>query len=110
MIIWPIILASTFFDTKLAVGRVGKILGYGNVLPTTKSVISWHITPGFRHYALVTAMGMMMNRSMYKNCACVTIHSAAGNTTVLTWKSPNEDANEYSNVTVVNWIREYNAL
>ena len=28
----------------------------------------------------------------------------------LTWKSPSDDANEYSNVMVVNWIREYNAL
>lgn len=28
----------------------------------------------------------------------------------LTSKSPSDDANEYSNVTVVNWIREDNAL
>ena len=28
----------------------------------------------------------------------------------LTWKSPKDDAKEYSKVMVVNWMREYNAL
>ena len=28
----------------------------------------------------------------------------------LTWKSPKDDAKEYSRVMVVNWMREYNAL
>ena len=28
----------------------------------------------------------------------------------LTWKSPKEDANEYSSVIVVNWMSEYSAL
>lgn len=36
MIICPMILVKTFFDTKLAVGLFGCNLGYGNVRPTDK--------------------------------------------------------------------------
>jgi hypothetical protein len=31
-------LVSTFFETKLAVGRFGWILGYGRVLPTVSAI------------------------------------------------------------------------
>ena len=34
MIIWPMMLARTFLDTRLAVGLLGCIIGYGNVRPT----------------------------------------------------------------------------
>lgn len=42
MITWPIMLESTFFDIRLAVGRFGYILGYGSVLPTTKMLVNWN--------------------------------------------------------------------
>lgn len=38
MTIWPMILASTFFDTRLAVGPLGWIRGNGAVLPTVQDV------------------------------------------------------------------------
>jgi hypothetical protein len=34
IIAWPMMLDSTFFDIRLAVGRFENILGYGSVLPT----------------------------------------------------------------------------
>jgi hypothetical protein len=72
------ILVRTFLDTRLAVGRFGWILGYGNVRPT----VAYQRDPPplvMRYHSLATAIGMMTKRSMYKN-----------------WKSPRLDANEYN--------------
>ena len=38
MMICPTRLASTFFDTRLAVGRLGCIRGHGSVRPTASSI------------------------------------------------------------------------
>jgi hypothetical protein len=43
------ILVKTFLETREAVGRFGWILGYGSVRP------------------IATAIGIMTNRSMYRN-------------------------------------------
>jgi len=50
-----------------------------------------------------------MNRSMYKNCIKVSNSRAESNENC-TWKSPRDEANEYSSVIVVNWMSEYSAL
>jgi hypothetical protein len=38
--IWPMMLARTFLDTRLAVGLLGCIQGYGSVRPTIKCSIT----------------------------------------------------------------------
>ena len=45
---------------------------------------------------------MMMNKSMYRNYQLMSIGITKKNTRVLTWKSPSDEANEYSKVTEVN--------
>lgn len=39
-----------------------------------------------------------------------TVSSVNSGILIYTWKSPKDDANEYSNVIEVNWISEYSAL
>ncbi len=112
MTICPTMLARTFFDTKLAVGLFGCIRGYGSVRPTAVAGVN---STSFKCYAtdlLVTAIGIMMNRSMYKNLFMLINGQVLGmqDCATLTWKSPKDDAKEYSKVMVVNWMREYNAL
>jgi hypothetical protein len=58
------ILVKTFLDTKLAVGRFGWILGYGRVRPTGWSAQYEMIK---RENLLATAIGMITNRSIYRN-------------------------------------------
>jgi hypothetical protein len=58
---------------------------------------------------LVTATGIMINRSMYRNCdQCQ--KEVDKKRPAPTSKSPNDDAKEYSKVIVVNCMREYSAL
>lgn len=53
--------------------------------------------------ALVTATGIMMNRSMYKNCLRVSYDKIRSSRQRLpTSKSPKDEANEYNKVIVVN--------
>ena len=61
--------------------------------------------------SLVTAMGMIMNRSIYKNCNMIRqFHAVDGSDPScfanFTWKSPSDDANEYNKVIVVNCMSE----
>lgn len=54
--------------------------------------------------ALVIAIGIMINKSIYRNCEDekpLNIEQIDPSN-VRTWKSPSEDANEYSSVMVVN--------
>lgn len=51
--------------------------------------------------SLLTATGMMINRSMYKNFRHAQ-YLLGDSHEMLTWKSPRDDANEYSMVMVVN--------
>ena len=62
-------LARTFLDTRLAVGLLGCIQGYGSVRPTIKcSITIGNIANFFFSWdSLLTAMGIIINRSMYKN-------------------------------------------
>lgn len=64
-------LASTVFDTRLAVGRFGWIRANGRVRPTARAraFSTRALIDNARRHSLVTATGMMMNRSMYRNCA-----------------------------------------
>lgn len=65
MNICPTKLQSTFFEIRLAVGRFGWIVGNGRVLPTANlSEKEEGIRPC---YLLEMAMGIMMNKSIYKN-------------------------------------------
>jgi hypothetical protein len=52
---------------------------------------------------------MIMKRSIYRNYEKAFSGSKLG-CRKSTWKSPRDDAKEYSRVTVVNWIMEYSAL
>jgi len=65
----------TFFDMRLAVGRFGWIRGKGSVRPTasegdTGSAEGRRESAQGDGDALVTAIGRMRARSMYRNCAC----------------------------------------
>lgn len=113
MAICPMMLDRTFLDTSDAVGRFGKIRGYGSVRPTANSVdhqvsslvcrqdkgasfsvrkrikamprtrappqsVQIHLPHEQKENALVTAMGMIMNKSMYKNCSSTVNKGHAG--------------------------------
>ena len=68
MTIWPMMLVKTLRETRLAVGRLWWILGYGRVRPTADQQSSFATWPrtmrrGYQD-SLATAIGMITNRSM----------------------------------------------
>jgi len=69
MTIWPMMLVKTLRETRLAVGRLWWILGYGRVRPTADQQWSFAersrtMRCGVSQNSLATAIGMITNRSM----------------------------------------------
>lgn len=55
-------LDNTFFETRLAVGPLGYSFGYGSVRPTEGG--QYYVVLNMNCHLLVTAMGIIMNKSM----------------------------------------------